>query len=165
MTASSTRLMFGLSVNPELALRDGVKGGRHRVLERAGKLGERHDAERIGGSALPQERDPGAAGAAGASRSAGAGGRAGAAGATGAKSSTTKGAAAAHAGAAGSTGAKGAGKGSSKGRGLFRLGSNGSAVGGRSGNNESDERGTERDSLVYEQDWLGEDAAAPGVLD
>jgi len=110
--------------------------------------------------------------AGGASRSAGASGRAGAAGASGAKGSAAKGGArggaakggAGRAGAAGSTGGKGTGKGASKGKGLFRRGANGSTAGGRS-NKKDDERGTERDSLVYEQDWLGEDTAAPGVLD
>ena len=56
------------------------------------------------------------------------------------------------------------GKGSAKGKGLFRRGTNGSTTGGRS-NKKDDERSTEHDSLVYEQDWLGEDTAAPGVLD
>jgi hypothetical protein len=48
---------------------------------------------------------------------------------------------------------------------LFRRGSNGSVAGGRSGNKSADETTTSADSLLYEQDWLGDDSAAPGVLD
>ena len=68
----------------------------------------------------------------------------------------------ARSGAAGSTSSRSGAKG--KGKGLFRRGNNGSATGGRS-NKKKDERGTERDALVYEQDWLGDDTAAPSVLD
>ncbi|MCW2833378.1 MAG: hypothetical protein JWN68_1331, partial [Nocardioides sp.] len=54
---------------------------------------------------------------------------------------------------------------SGKGKGLFRRRSNGSTAGGRSGNKAKDESSTSDDALVYEQDWLGDDSAAPGVLD
>lgn len=90
-----------------------------------------------------------------ASRSAGAGGRAGAAG----SSSANRGSGG-RAGSAGST----SGKGSAKGKGLFRRGANGSASGGRS-NKKGDDRDAQRDALVYEQDWLGDETAAPSVLD
>lgn len=111
-----------------------------------------------------------ARGAASSGSRAGASARSAAAGSTSSKGSATKGGVrsgsakggAARTGAAGSTSSKGATKGKVKG--LFRRGANGSTTGGRS-NKKNDERGTDRDSLVYEQDWLGEDTAAPGVLD
>ncbi len=52
-----------------------------------------------------------------------------------------------------------------KGRGLFRRGSNGSAAGTRGATRKSDERTEQRDALVYEQDWLGDESAGTGVLD
>lgn len=102
-----------------------------------------------------------------ASRSAGAGGRAGAAGSTSSnRGAVGKGGAgrgsAGRSGAVGSTSGKGSSKGRSKG--LFRRGSNGSTSGGRS-NKSDDERNAGRDALVYEQDWLGDETAAPSVLD
>jgi hypothetical protein len=36
---------------------------------------------------------------------------------------------------------------------------------GRGGRKGDRDRATDRDSLVYEQDWLGDDDVAPGVLD
>ena len=36
---------------------------------------------------------------------------------------------------------------------------------GRGGRKGDRDQATERDSLVYEQDWLGDDDVAPGVLD
>lgn len=99
-----------------------------------------------------------------ASRSAGAGGRAGATGSSSAargNGGASRGSAA-RAGAAGSTSGKGSAKG--KGKGLFRRGSNGSTAGGRS-NKSGDDRSAPRDALVYEQDWLGDETAAPSVLD
>lgn len=51
-----------------------------------------------------------------------------------------------------------------KGKGLFRRGSNGSTAGGRGGTRRKDEGAQQRDSLVYEQDWLDDEAAGPGVL-
>ena len=70
-------------------------------------------------------------------------------------------------GAAGSTRGSTGQKGSTKGRlkGLFRRGSDGSTSGGRANHKKDDERSAERDALVYEQDWLGDDVPAPGVLD
>ena len=57
------------------------------------------------------------------------------------------------------------GKGATKGKGLFRRGSNGSAAGTRGGRKKDDERTEQRDALVYEQDWLGDESAGTGVLD
>ncbi len=89
--------------------------------------------------------------------------RAGSAGST-----TGKGTAKTNAKGTGRGAATGTGKGSTsgKGKGLFRRGAgNGSTSGNRGGKKGSDEQRNERDSLVYEQDWLGDDAAGPGVLD
>jgi hypothetical protein len=84
------------------------------------------------------------AGAAGARGAGSAGGRAaGSAGGRGAAQSSGS-------GGRGSSGARGAGSGGAAGR------------GGRKGERD---RATDRDSLVYEQDWLGDDDVAPGVLD
>jgi hypothetical protein len=47
---------------------------------------------------------------------------------------------------------------------LFRRGGNGSAAGARGGRKD-DERTAQRDALVYEQDWLGDESAGTGVLD
>lgn len=99
-----------------------------------------------------------AAGAASTSRSAGAGAPSRSAGAGAGRSAAGQGARSGAAGSSSRSGAKG------KAKGLFRRGANGSSTGGRS-NKKKDEHGTARDALVYEQDWLGDDTAAPSVLD
>ena len=106
----------------------------------------------------------GRAGGAGSASRAGAGARTGAVGANGSASRSSAAKGGARRGAAGSTSGKGSSKGA-KGKGLFRRGNNGSSTGGRSNKKKDDERGEQRDALVYEQDWLGDDATAPGVLD
>lgn len=108
-----------------------------------------------------------AVGHSGSSRGA-SGSRAGAAGSVSKGATSAKGAASAGKGggrgaAAGATGSKSNSKGG-KGKGLFRRGSNGSVTGGRT-SKKKDERSDQRDALVYEQDWLGDDSTAPGVLD
>jgi hypothetical protein len=89
----------------------------------------------------------GARGTAGSAGSAGGRGGAGSAGSRGAASGSTAGS---RSGGPGASGARGAGAGAAAGR------------GGRKG--ERDEA-QQRDSLVYDQDWLGDDDVAPGVLD
>jgi hypothetical protein len=89
----------------------------------------------------------GARGAAGTAGSAGGRGGAGSAGSRGAASGSTAGS---RAGGRGSSGARSAGAGASAGR------------GGRKGERDESQQ---RDSLVYDQDWLGDDDVAPGVLD
>lgn len=63
-------------------------------------------------------------------------------------------------GAAGSAGARGAG--SVGGRGAASGSTAGSRSGGRKGDRDEAQK---RDSLAYDQDWLGDDDVAPGVLD
>jgi hypothetical protein len=89
----------------------------------------------------------GARGAAGTAGSAGGRGGAGSAGSRGAASGSTAGS---RTGGRGSSGARSAGAGASAGR------------GGRKGERDESQQ---RDSLVYDQDWLGDDDVAPGVLD
>jgi hypothetical protein len=89
----------------------------------------------------------GARGAAGTAGSAGGRGGAGSAGSRGAASGSTAGS---RTGGRGSSGARSAGAGASAGR------------GGRKGERDESQQ---RDSLVYDQDWLGDDDIAPGVLD
>ncbi|MFC7361943.1 hypothetical protein [Nocardioides astragali] len=70
-------------------------------------------------------------------------------------------------GAAGSRGAGGSTSGSRAG-GRGASGARSAAVGsagGRSGRKGERERTSDRDSLVYDQDWLGDDDVAPSVLD
>jgi hypothetical protein len=89
----------------------------------------------------------GARGAAGTAGSAGGRGGAGSAGSRGAASGSTAGS---RTGGRGSSGARSTGAGASAGR------------GGRKGERDESQQ---RDSLVYDQDWLGDDDIAPGVLD
>lgn len=89
------------------------------------------------GAGAPAARGASSAGSAGGRGSAGARGGAGAAGARGTSTSSS--------GARGGAGAGGAG--------------------GRGGRRGERDRVTERDSLVYDQDWLSDDDVAPGVLD
>ena len=118
-----------------------------------------------GTSSATSKGSAGRAGAAsGASRS-GAGSRAGAAGANGSASRSSAAKGGTRSGAASGATRSGAASKGAKGKGLFRRGNNGSVTGGRSNKKKDDERSTERDALVYEQDWLGDDATAPGVLD
>ncbi|KRF35275.1 hypothetical protein [Nocardioides sp. Soil805] len=145
-------------------------------LSRGSAAGARSTGSASRGSSVGGSR--GAAGAKGASRTAaGAGSRSGTK-AGGIKGATSRGAAgrsgASAAGKGSTTGSKGTTKGTAKnaakaagqgkGRGLFRRGSNGSASGGRGGK-KNDERSEQRDALVYEQDWLGDESAGTGVLD
>ncbi|KRF02868.1 hypothetical protein ASG88_05780 [Nocardioides sp. Soil777] len=109
------------------------------------------------------------AGSRSSAKAAGAGTRSSGSSPRSAGSAGAKGAAGRSSGAAGRSGAaangSGQAKGSGKGRGLFRRGSNGSAAGTRGANKLSDERTEQRDALVYEQDWLGDESAGTGVLD
>jgi hypothetical protein len=108
-------------------------------------------AARAGSTGSPASR-----GAAGSSTARGAG----SAGARGAGSAGGRGAGSAGGRGAGSAnGSRSAGRGSSGARGAAG-GANGR--GGRKGDRDE---AAERDSLVYEQDWLGDDDVAPGVLD
>jgi hypothetical protein len=95
-------------------------------------------APRSATSGSPASRSAGSAGSSA--------GRSGA-GSRGATSGSTSGS---RSGSRGASGARGAGTGSAGGR------------GGRKGERD---RATDRDSLVYDQDWLGDDDVAPGVLD
>ena len=102
-------------------------------------------------------------GSAGAlSRSAGSSAAARSSATTGSPTSRSAGSAAGRGGAGG----RGAGSGSTSGS---RSGSSGArgagSAGGRSGRKGERETTTDRDGLVYEQDWLGDDDVAPGVLD
>ena len=98
-------------------------------------------------------------------RSIGSTGRAGSAGALSRSGGSTS------AGRAGAAGGRGSSTGSAGGRGAgsgagSRSGSRGvSGASGRGGRKGEDEKSDERDSLVYDQDWLGDDDVAPGVLD
>ncbi|WP_191281171.1 hypothetical protein, partial [Nocardioides flavus (ex Wang et al. 2016)] len=56
------------------------------------------------------------------------------------------------AGARGTSGARGAGDGAG-------------GTGGRGGRRGERDETQKRDGLVYDQDWLGDDDVAPGVLD
>ena len=119
-----------------------------------------------GASTAARSSAPGATGsrsaAAGStSRTAGAGGRAGAPGST-ARGGAATGATSKRTGAGTGTGT---GKSNGKSKGLFRRGANGSTTGGRSASKAKDESATSAESLVYEQDWLGDDSVAPSVLD
>ena len=108
------------------------------------------------GSAGALSRPVGSAGsgASPASRSAGtAAGRGASTGSSGGRGSAGG---RAGAGAGSGSGSRSGGRGTSGARGA------GAGVGGRSGERE---RTTDRDSLVYDQDWLGDDEVAPGVLD
>ena len=67
-------------------------------------------------------------------------------------------------GTAGQAQGKTQGRTQGKGSGLFRRGADGSAAGARGGR-KADERTEQRDALVYEQDWLGDESAGTGVLD
>ena len=62
-------------------------------------------------------------------------------------------------------GAGAAGSRSGGSRGAGARSAAGSAAGGRGGRKGDREQTTDRDSLVYDQDWLGDDDVAPGVLD
>jgi hypothetical protein len=102
-------------------------------------------------------------GSAGAlSRSAGSSAAARSGATTGSPASRSAGSAAGRSGAAG----RGAASGSTSGS---RSGSSGArgtgSAGGRGGRKGEREKTTDRDGLVYEQDWLGDDDVAPGVLD
>lgn len=97
-------------------------------------------------------RPAGASGSTSATaRGAGTGSTRGAAG-----SSTGRGAAGAR-GAATGSGSRSGGRGSS--------GARSGAAGGRGGRKGERDQVTDRDRLVYDQDWLGDDDVAPGVLD
>ena len=41
----------------------------------------------------------------------------------------------------------------------------GGSASGRGGRKGEDDKDSQRDRLVYDQDWLGDDDVAPGVLD
>lgn len=66
--------------------------------------------------------------------------------------------------AAGSTGSS-AGRGGAGSRGAGTGSAAGSRSGGRGGRKGERDRTTDRDGLVHDQDWLGDDDVAPGVLD
>lgn len=89
---------------------------------------------------------------------------AGAAGARGAGSAGARGAGSAGGRGAGSAGGRGAGQGSGRGSSGAR-GAGAGGASGRGGRKGDRDQVTDRDSLVYEQDWLGDDDVAPGVLD
>lgn len=124
----------------------------------------------------------GRAGSAGAlSRSAASAGSSAArsAGTAGSSASRSAGSAAGRGAAAGSSagrggggaGSRGAAAGSASGSRSGGRGSSGSrtagagSTGGRSGRKGERDKTIDRDSLVYDQDWLGDDDVAPGVLD
>lgn len=104
----------------------------------------------------PLSRSAPATGAAGGARGAGAG----AAGARGAGAAGARGAGSA--GGRGGSGGRGAASGAGSRAGSRSGGAAGAGRGGRKGDREQD---TTRDSLVYDQDWLGDDDVAPSVLD
>lgn len=123
-------------------------------------------AARAGTAGSPASR--GAAAGSSAARGAGSA-SARAAGAAGARGT---GSAAGSAGgrAAGSAGGRGAAQGStsgsrSGGRGSSATRGGAGAASGRGGRKGDRDQATDRDSLVYEQDWLGDDDVAPSVLD
>ena len=102
-----------------------------------------------------------------AARSAGAGSAA----SRSAGSAAGRGAAAGSAAGRGGAGSRGAAAGSTSGSRSGGRGSNGArsagagSTGGRSGRKGERDTTIDRDSLVYDQDWLGDDDVAPGVLD
>jgi len=121
-----------------------------RAIGATGRAGSAGALSRSAGSSASSAA-PRSAGAAGspASRSAATGSSGGRGGAGG------RGAAA----AGSSSGQRAGGRGSA---GARSAGAAGSGARGRKGDRD---RTTDRDSLVYDQDWLGEDDVAPGVLD
>ncbi|MGF9755314.1 hypothetical protein AAII07_08935 [Microvirga sp. 0TCS3.31] len=115
-------------------------------------------AARAGTAGSPTSRGAGSAGARGAGSAGGRG--AGSAGARGAGSAGGRGAGSAGGrGSATGTGSRSGGRGSTGARGAA------GGASGRGGRKGEDDQAAERDSLVYEQDWLGDDDVAPGVLD
>lgn len=141
-----------------------LKGGAVRGSVPARSSGSVRGIGAGGRAAAPGSLGRGSSAAGSSARGASSGARA--TGSTSATRGSSASSASRSAGAGGRTGAAGSAQGSGKGsgKGLFRRGANGSASGGRS-EKSRDDRGSERDSLVYEQDWLGEDTAGPGVLD
>jgi hypothetical protein len=120
------------------------------------------------GSAASRAGAAGSPAARGASAGSSAAARgAGSASARGAGAAGARGAGSAGGRAAGSAGGRGAAQGSGSG-GRGSSGGRGAGAGsasGRGGRKGDRDRATDRDSLVYEQDWLGDDDVAPGVLD
>lgn len=114
------------------------------------------------GSPTTAARSAGAAGSP-ASRAAAAGSTAGrgAAGGRGAATGATGSSAGARSGGRGASGS--GGRGASGSRAAGTAGAAGAA--GRGGRKGDRDRATDRDRLVYDQDWLGDDDVAPGVLD
>lgn len=110
------------------------------------------------GSAAGRGATTGSPASRGAAGSAGARGAAGTAGSAGGRGG---------AGSAGGRGAaSGSGAGSRSGRGTSGARSAGAgAAAGRGGRKGDRDAAQQRDSLVYDQDWLGDDDVAPGVLD
>lgn len=144
-----------------------ASAGSVRSIGAGGRAGAPSSLGRGATAAGSTSRASSSSARAGAARTAGGASRAGAAGSSStSKGSATKGGVRSGAAkGAGSTSGRSSSKGAAKGKGLFRRGSNGSTTGGRSNKKKDDERSTESDSLVYEQDWLGDDTAAPSVLD
>lgn len=118
-----------------------------RAIGSTGRSGSAGALSRSAGSS-PSARS--ATSGTSASRSAGSAGSTagrGGAGSRGAASGSTSGS---RSGGRGASGARGSGTG---------------AAGGRGGRKGERDKTTDRDSLVYDQDWLGDDDVAPGVLD
>lgn len=133
--------------------RSGSAGALSRPASASGSA-----AARAGTAGSPAARGAGSAGARGA----------GSAGARGAGSAGARGAGSAGGRGAGSAGGRSAGSGTgSRSGGRGSTGARGAAGGanGRGGRKGDDDQAADRDSLVYEQDWLGDDDVAPGVLD
>ena len=132
-----------------------------RAIGATGRAGSAGALSRSAGSSASSAapRSTGAAGSPASRSAAGAGGATGRGAATG--SSSGRGGAGGRGAAAGSTaGQRAGGRGSAGARSAGAAGSG--ARGGRKGDRD---RTTDRDSLVYDQDWLGDDDVAPGVLD
>lgn len=166
-TPASASASSGSTLGSSLGVGAAVAGAGGAVIRAGGAISGGTIGGTIGGvvSATPS----GSVSAGTSSAAIGAGSRSGAPGSLGGATGTAGSPIRASGSAPGSAGAPGAarstnGKGGAKGRGLFRRGPNGSTTGGR-GNKKNDEQADQRDALVYDQDWLGDDSAAPGVLD
>lgn len=146
------------------ALPTGTGGSAVRPIGSTGRAGAPGALSRAAtaGSPTTAARSAGAAGSP-TSRAAAAGSTAGrgAAGGRGAATGATGSSTGSRSGGRGATGS--GGRGASGSRAAGTAGAAGAA--GRGGRKGDGDRATDRDRLVYDQDWLGDDDVAPGVLD
>ncbi len=173
--AGGAGAMSGGAIRPGAAPTATTRGtGPVRAIGSTGKAGSPGALSRSAGSAgSPASRSAAGRGAGtGSTAGRGATGGAGGAGRGAPGSSTATRGSAGGRGGTGAGSAKGAANGSTgsrsggRGAGGARTGGAGAGAGaGRGGRKGEREQTTDRDSLVYDQDWLGDDDVAPGVLD